>query len=157
MRIVVFSDSHRNYTVLKKIVAAQREAEAFIHLGDGEGEFEDLRRHNPDKLMLGVYGNCDFIQFSKVSDMVNLQGKKIFFTHGHAFRVKSDLAAIKREARGIGADIVLFGHTHIPLTEYDEGLYLLNPGSVTAPLNGRPSYGIVDITPAGVATSIVYL
>ncbi|MFR3419646.1 MAG: metallophosphoesterase family protein [Eubacterium sp.] len=41
------------------------------------------------------------------------------------------------------ADIVLFGHTHNQYTEYLDGLYIMNPGSVG--MNG--DYGVIDITP----------
>lgn len=46
---------------------------------------------------------------------------------------------------------MLFGHTHQPLTEYDDGLYMLNPGS----LHGGGTYGVLDITAAGVVMNIV--
>lgn len=49
------------------------------------------------------------------------------------------------------ADILLFGHTHQPLTDYDDGLYILNPGS----LRGRGTYGLLDVTPTGVLLNVV--
>ena len=39
----------------------------------------------------------------------------------------------------------LFGHTHNQYTEYLDGLYIMNPGSVG--MNG--DYGVIDITPKG--------
>ena len=50
------------------------------------------------------------------------------------------------------ADIVLYGHTHIAYTGYEDGLYILNPGTAR-PAGG--SYGMVDITPAGVVLNVV--
>ena len=48
---------------------------------------------------------------------------------------------------------MLFGHTHCALNEYDEGLYIMNPGSC----NGYgASYGYIDITEKGdIVTNIV--
>ena len=55
-------------------------------------------------------------------------------------------------ARERQADILLFGHTHQPLIDYDDGLHILNPGS----LHGSGgTYGTVDITPAGVVLNTV--
>lgn len=155
MRIVVFSDSHRNFFALQSIVFAQPKAALFLHLGDGEREFEDLQTHFPDKLMRGVCGNCDWSSCSKVSDLITCEGKRIFFTHGHIYGVKIGLGELVQTARNFRADVVLFGHTHHAYTAYENGLHLMNPGSVTSPAEGRPSYGIVDITPAGIVTSIV--
>ena len=43
-----------------------------------------------------------------------------------------------------GADIVLYGHTHIPRAERLDGIWFLCPGSIR-----EGSYGIVDITDKG--------
>ena len=49
------------------------------------------------------------------------------------------------EAKKKGADIVLFGHTHLQYTDYIDGLYVMNPGSVG--MFGQ--YGVIDITDKG--------
>ena len=158
MRIIVFSDSHGNYFALRDVVEKHRdEATHFIHLGDGEREFEKIAADYPQLSFLGVSGNCDWAGSGKTTDILRVSGKKIFFSHGHAFHVKSGLDAFKQIARGFGATIALFGHTHIALTAYDDGLYLMNPGSISSQASGRASYGIIDITPAGIVTTIVHI
>ena len=157
MRIVVFSDSHNNFAVLHKIIKAQPSAELFIHLGDGEAEFDDLCSQYPNKPLLAVRGNCDWVSFKNTEELLTCNGKRVFFTHGHLFNVKVGLESLKNYARGLGADIAMFGHTHAALTAYEDGLYLFNPGSVSLPKDGRPSYGILDITEAGIVTNIVRL
>lgn len=157
MRIVVFSDSHRNFDVLHKIVCSQPDAEVFIHLGDGEREFEEIKMAFPDKRMYGVCGNNDWGSQQKDFDVIVCAHKRIFFTHGHLFGVKVDLDNLLNTAKNYGADIVQYGHTHISHTDYIDGLHILNPGSVSLPQAGPPSYGIVDITSAGIVTSIVFL
>lgn len=155
MRIVVFSDSHNNYFALQNIVLNQPAAELFLHLGDGEKEFDYLCANFPFKNMLGVRGNCDWSSLGKIRDVVTIADKKIFFTHGHSYGVKAGLDNLKREARNMGADIALFGHTHVAMTEYEDGIYYMNPGSVALPQQGSPSYGVIDITGAGIVTFIV--
>lgn len=157
MRIVVFSDSHNDFFALKEVMQVQQDAEAFIHLGDGQKEFDYLCTSYPFKIMRGVTGNCDWNRTGIESDTITLGGKTIFFTHGHVFGVKSGLERLKKHAREIGADVVLFGHTHEPVTFYEDGIYYMNPGSVSMPRYGESSYGVVDITEAGIVTSIVIL
>lgn len=158
MRAIVFSDSHGNYDVLETIVERHREdADLFIHLGDGEREMEYIRYAYPEKKFLFVAGNCDYGSEAPDYDVADFGGKKIFLTHGWRFGVKGSLDPIKEEARKFGADILLFGHTHIAETDYDEGLYVMNPGSCARPREGGPSYGIIDVTKAGIAFHIVHL
>ena len=152
MRVVVFSDSHGNYDVLEKILERHEEdGDLFIHLGDGEREFELLTYVYDGKKLLFVSGNCDWGTDKPDYDIVNIEGKTIFFTHGARFGVKGDLNIAKLYARKSGADILLYGHTHIAMTDYDDGLYIMNPGSCGRPREGLPSYGIIDITEAGIA------
>ena len=80
------------------------------------------------------------------------RGKRFFFTHGHLYDAKLGLYRLVCAARERKADLLLFGHTHQPLTDYDDGLYILNPGSLSG---SGGTYGTVDITPAGVVLNIV--
>ena len=158
MRAIVFSDSHGNYDVLEKIVERhQKDADLFIHLGDGEREMEYIRYAYPEKKFLFVAGNCDYGSDAPDYDVADFAGKKIFLTHGWRFGVKASLDHIKDEARKFKADVLLFGHTHRAETDYEDGIYIMNPGSCDHPRQGGPSYGIVDITEAGIVLNIVYL
>ena len=152
MRVIVFSDSHGNFDVLEKIMERHKDdGDVFIHLGDGEREFELLTYVYNDKKLLFVSGNCDWGTDKPDYDIIKLCGKTIFFTHGARFGVKGDLNIAKLFARKNEADILLYGHTHIAETSYDDGLYIMNPGSCGKPREGLPSYGIIDITEAGIA------
>ena len=57
-------------------------------------------------------------------------------------------------AREQGAQVLLYGHTHQALTDYDDGLHILNPGSLSG---WRPSYGTLDITPQGIVPNVIRL
>lgn len=157
MRIVVFSDSHRNLPILEKIILAQPQSDVFIHLGDGCQEFEILKEKNPGLAMYNVCGNCDWGSDAKTVDMLTLNSKKIIFAHGHTFGVKTGVGEFVNYAQNLNADIALYGHTHVASSTYLEGLYLMNPGSVTLPNQGPPSYGLIDITDQGIVTNIVKL
>ncbi|MCL2055667.1 MAG: YfcE family phosphodiesterase [Oscillospiraceae bacterium] len=157
MRIVVFSDSHGNVDILRQIMQSQPEAEAIIHLGDGERDFDQLRLEHPDKVMRNVRGNSDWGSESKLMDTVLLEGKRIIFAHGHTLNVKQSPSMLLGEAQSAGAQIALFGHTHYSMTDYKDGVYLMNPGSPTQPRRGRATYGVIDIGPEGIATKIIPL
>ena len=47
----------------------------------------------------------------------------------------------------------MFGHTHIPLIEYGDGIVVMNPGSISYPRQEgkRPSYILMDIDKKGMA------
>jgi len=158
LQVVVFSDSHGSFDDLCRVIEAQPNAEIFLHLGDGEYEVNDLRTLYPQKRILFVRGNCDFSSIAKDENMINVAGKRIFFTHGHMYEVKRGLAKLIIRANDLGADIVCFGHTHSALYEQADKLYLLNPGSVAeSRTNGAPSYATIDIEPEYLAVSIVNL
>ena len=105
-------------------------------------------------MFLQVRGNCDWGSTLPSVGEITLEGRKIFYTHGHLHNVKYGLYQIVCAARERKADILLFGHTHVPLTDYEDGLYLLNPGSLHG---SQGTYGILDITPAGIVTNVVRL
>ncbi|NLJ32140.1 MAG: metallophosphoesterase [Clostridiales bacterium] len=152
MRILVVSDTHRNEAALRRAILSQPKAEIVIHLGDGEEEAELMKAYFPKKKFFQVCGNCDWGSTLPATGELTAEGKRIFYTHGHIYNVKYGLGEIVAAARAHKADILLFGHTHEPLCEYEAGLYILNPGSLRG-FGG--TYGIVDITPAGIVTNVV--
>ena len=99
-------------------------------------------------------GNCDWGSVLPYQGEYILNKKTIFYTHGHIYQVKYGLETFIAAARDRHADIALFGHTHDPMTDYRDGLYLMNPGSLSG---SDGTYGILDITPAGIVTNILKL
>lgn len=147
MRILVFSDSHGRRRNMEEALFLHPEAEAVFFLGDGERDFREVRDLFPKLRFFGVSGNCDFGSLEQTWGLVMEAGKRIFFTHGHLFGVKQGLWKLEEAAASHRADIVLFGHTHIPYTSYQGGIYYMNPGSIGC---AGASYGLLDVTPAGV-------
>lgn len=154
MRILVVSDTHGNEANLRRAVLSQPQAELVIHLGDGEEEANRVKTDFPEKMFLQVRGNCDWGSSLPYIGEYMAKDKKLFFTHGHLFGVKSGLYTVTCAAREQGAQVLLFGHTHQALCDYEDGLYLLNPGSLSG---WQASFGTVDITPQGIVTNIVKL
>lgn len=152
MRILVVSDTHKDSYALRKAILSQPTAEVVIHLGDGADEAADMKLNFPEKMFLQVRGNCDWGSTLPTYGDATLEGKHIFYTHGHNYNAKYGMYEICCAARDHKADILLFGHTHQAITDYEDGLYIMNPGS----LNGsQGTYGILDITKAGIVTNII--
>ena len=146
MRILVLSDSHGMPSRILDAVEAHPEAEALIFLGDGKRDLDTVESYYHSlPNVIKVAGNCDFSSSLPLLRVVTLGGKKIYCTHGHAEHVKYGTDELLLRARQEGADIVLYGHTHTGVTCYDDGLYIMNPGSIR---DGH--YGMIDIVPGGI-------
>lgn len=157
MRIIVISDTHGSFHALESVFLRNSDADWFIHLGDGERDLDGFLAENPQftPKVVHVCGNCDPCSLSPGFFILPVGGHRIYATHGHTFGVKSSIEILKRTARENGCDIVLYGHTHIRFNGYDDGLYILNPGSAGCPHDGNaPSFGHIDISDAGVVINI---
>ena len=140
MRILVVSDTHGDFNSLNLALAAQPNADMIIHCGDGSAQYDYLKEAIRDKTVVGVRGNCDWTSELPPTELVEAAGKRM---------------QLEYAAREEKADILLFGHTHQALTEYHDGLYLMNPGSCHG---YYATYGYIDITDKGdIVTNIVRL
>ena len=137
MKILVFSDSHRALGTMYDAIERLR-PDAVIHLGDHLEDAESMESVFSGVDFYHVPGNCDFFTNVPPSLTVSLDGVRVFLTHGHLFGVKSGLTRLALEARRVGAQLALFGHTHRALLEEQDGLWLMNPGACGA---GRSAFG----------------
>lgn len=146
MRIVVISDSHRAVRYLYKIVEKHMDtADLFVFLGDIDSDFDNVLMLYPNINYQRVAGNNDWSSVYPYEKLLDLNGKKVFICHGHTQRVKYGYEQIVTTSRNLGADLCLFGHTHIQYSNYDNGLYVLNPGAVCS-----GEYAMVDIEKSGI-------
>ncbi len=157
MRIIVISDTHGSYSALENVLLRNTDADWFIHLGDGERELDRFISSHPmlERKIIHVAGNCDYNSMSHNQFILPVTDGKIFATHGHHYGVKSSIEPLKKTALMNGCNIVLYGHTHERFMKYENGLYIMNPGSASCPRDGRnPSFGHIDISPAGIVMNI---
>ena len=70
------------------------------------------------------------------------------------YNVKYGLADLVRAGQEMQANVVLFGHTHIPMVDYREGMHLMNPGSLGMPRGSNGTYGVLDVTEQGIVCFI---
>ncbi len=162
MKCLIFSDSHGSSLYIEKAISMHRDAEVIFFLGDGLSDIERFTSRYPAVAFLPVRGNCDFSSLfsgrtvSKAEE-ITLEGRRIVYTHGDLYGVKYGDGGLLRLAEAKGADIVLYGHTHVPreqyITEGGRPIYLFNPGSIGLSYGNSPTYGIMDLTDKGIAFS----
>lgn len=153
MRVLVVSDVHGKLNLLREAIEAQPTARDVLFLGDGLRQVEDVMELYPDRTFYTVPGNCDFGASGLSVRQETFGGKRFYFTHGHLHGVKSGLYRLYLAAQQAGADIALYGHTHVAYEDYVDGVYLFNPGS----LGYDYSYGYVDVVGNGIRTAVVKL
>ena len=163
MKCLVFSDSHGSPYTMMKALSLHRDAEVVFFLGDGLSDLDAVEYSESSfsptpRMWLPVRGNCDFsgvfrgAPVKKIEE-ITLLGKKIVLTHGDLFGAKGGLGALSGLALERGADIVLFGPTHIPHEEYVGGEhphYLFNPGSASS---ATRSFGILTLSEGSILFS----
>ncbi len=132
MKIIVLSDTHgRVREAIDIISACQNGLDAVVHLGDTVKDFENIKSEFSQISFTCVAGNNDFWQNSFDKDLVlNLDGVKMFLTHGHAYSVKSTMDKLILKGIETGVDIVLFGHTHVSEKFRFQNTLFFNPGSL---------------------------
>lgn len=153
MKILIVSDTHRKnenyFTLLERL----KPLDMVIHCGDAEGS-EYAISEAADCPVQIVLGNNDF--FSALPKEVELEigGYRVLVTHGHTHYVSMGNEKLKMDARMRGVDVVMYGHTHRPCLDIEEGLVTLNPGSLSYPRQDghRPSYALMEIDETGEAS-----
>jgi uncharacterized protein len=130
-------------------VEALRGADLILHGGDVSSVafLEELRALGPP--VHAVYGNADEAALREALPqelVVEVEDAKIGMVHipgpaaGRAERLVR---------RFPGCDAVLFGHTHVPVLEREEDVWLLNPGSPTERRRATPFYSFLLLRVAG--------
>lgn len=154
MKILVVSDTHGNYLAPLRIIE-ETGAEMLIHLGDdiNDALTIDLIIDIP---IIKVPGNCDHRATEPRELLETICGKIFFITHGDILRVKTGLERLVERTKELKASVALFGHTHKPLIQKQDGVLLINPGTLMAGSDSK-SYAIVTVTPSKVTAEIIHL
>ncbi|MBZ9689005.1 metallophosphoesterase [Clostridium estertheticum] len=154
MRIGVISDTHRNASCIEQLAGKIKELDVMIHLGDNVDDILTIEKYYKGRI-INVKGNCDFSTSTPYDRVEDICGKRIFLTHGHRYNVKESLLKLSYKATETGADIVLYGHTHIGKIDFEEGVWYINPGSASEPRDGAPSFAIIDILGESIQPNLI--
>ena len=88
---------------------------------------------------------------------IEIDSFSFYITHGHRHSVKSGLTRIKKRGHDEKADVVLFGHTHISHIESEDGMWIINPGSISRMYkrDKNPTYASIMIENGVIESRIV--
>ena len=160
MKILFASDLHGSAYYTKKVLneAKLRAVDQIVLLGDlmyhgprnelpndyNPKEVAELLNQFKDKI-IAVRGNCDsevdqmLLEFPMLSDytILYLDGIRFFVTHGHLYNEN-------KWPNIHSGDVLIYGHFHVPITKVKEGIFILNPNSVSLPKEGRNSFGFYE-------------
>jgi putative phosphoesterase len=152
MRILVISDTHGNFPLAFKSCGLADPFSTLIHLGDG-GDDAALLDNVLDVEVIHVAGNCDLGSASPREILWECEGKKLLLVHGDAYGVKSGLGRLEKRISEVGADAVLFGHTHRATVTTLSGILAVNPGTL---MHGaqHATYAILEITQNGLSAEL---
>lgn len=101
------------------------------------------------KLLSGLH--MKFLTRMPVTRKLTLDDKRFYLVHATPRDpfdeyLRDDKAAWEARLKGIEADFVLVGHTHIPFALQLDGPMVINPGSIGQPRDGdsRAAYAIIE-------------
>ena len=144
VKLLVISDLHypergNPIPILEKL--RNYKFDYIIGVGDyGEMGIELLKKYFPEhfrnnKVTL-VKGNCDSLSLPE-EEVIEINQYRVGIIHGHQVEPRGNLNGLYYIASKLKANILLNGHTHIPLFTYYRGVYFLNPGSAGGAISGE--------------------
>jgi putative phosphoesterase len=134
MRVVVLSDTHaprRWKTCPPRVAAHLRGAELILHAGDVcvPEVLDELSGYAPVRAVCGNNDGPDVVAWGAPETLeLDIAGLPIAMIHDSG-QATGRTARMRR--RFPGADLVVFGHSHIPLDQTGDGVRIFNPGSPT--------------------------
>ena len=147
MRILVVSDTHgkldrfmRVFEKLKK----ESPVDLIIHCGDYYEDAMSISRRCGIRVA-AVKGNCDGYFDDCSYCIVETEAGNFLVCHGHMEGVSHDLQRLYYKVLESGCIGAFFGHTHRSAYVDIEGIYLMNPGSLTSPRDGSGgTFGLME-------------
>jgi len=155
--ILVISDSHGGVANLAAVLDWAQSARcphAFgtaVFLGDGFSDLATASARSGFPLPWhAVRGNGDYQSSIQDSKILEISSRKLFLSHGSRYRVEDGCQAITAAAWNSGAEAAIFGHTHVPYCATVDGIFLLNPGSISRPRsNAGCTFAILECPESG--------
>lgn len=159
MEIAVLSDTHlREGRTLPGFVWEHlTHVDMIIHAGDliHRGLIEEMACIAPVR---AVCGNCDgWDVLLPDRDIVECESIRIGIIHGNVGRGKSTSERAYNAFKDTPVDLIVFGHSHVPHMEWQNGILMFNPGSPTDKRREpQYSFGLLDILQGKVQAKHLY-
>ena len=148
-RCLIISDTHGDLRSILKVIEKESPFDILIHCGDVEGNLASILGTRTFGYF-AVRGNCDMFSYAEDERCIKLGYYRVFVTHGHRYRVNYRDSALIQAGRREHADVILYGHTHVPEIKEDKenGMLIVNPGSLSRPrqIPRVPTYAVLTVT-----------
>lgn len=154
-KIIILADTHGIQDALRKIRPLIEESDIVFFLGDYVTDIVKFREEYADTEFFIVKGNCDFFSLYPDELCIEIEGVKIFLTHGHKYGVKKNNMLLAERSRELGCSAVFYGHSHIAEIAEECGIKIVNPGSLGNPRAGKPSYAYATVNDGKILISLV--
>lgn len=134
LRVVVLADTHapRRWKTCPPAVAEHLAgADAILHAGDVcvPSVLDELSEFAPVHVVAGNNDGPDVVAWGAPETLdLTLAGLRIAMIHDSG---QKDGRAARMRARFPTADLVVYGHSHIPMNLREAGTHIFNPGSPT--------------------------
>ncbi len=159
MRILVTADTHIPdfaRAVPAAVLKEARRSDVILHAGDVTSPvvLDELARHAPVHVAAGNNDGVDITRWGAEHEVrLELEGVRIAMLHDSG---PSRAREGRMRRRFPDADVVVYGHSHIPIDVEFEGLRLFNPGSPTWKRRQPfPTYGVLGIRAGRLRSRIV--
>ncbi|WP_436861268.1 YfcE family phosphodiesterase [Staphylococcus caeli] len=124
---IIVSDNHTEQGVLFDVINHHEDIDVAIHLGDSEFAYDDSELSHYHR----VKGNTDFYPEFPNEAVIEANGVKAFYTHGHLYNVNRTRMHLAEQAIESGCQFAFYGHTHVAKHEEINGVHVINPGSIS--------------------------
>ena len=126
--ILVISDTHGDVKEIRGVLCNNK-IDYIIHLGDNYNDIDCIKDMSNGIPTWYVFGNHDLEWLEPKEILFEINGIKIYATHGHRVDIKLGYDELINIGKKNGANIVLCGHSHIQKCIYKDGIIVINPGS----------------------------
>ena len=150
MKVIVISDTHMPRmakSLPPRLKEELRTADLILHAGDWQTKevYEELKAYAPVDGVCGNVDGQDLIEQFGLTKIISLEGYRIGLIHGHGKKGTTEQRALDAFS-GSEVDLIIFGHSHIPVHKEINGKILFNPGSPTDKRRqSHYSFGIIRI------------
>ena len=139
MKILVVSDSHRDDEILKDLVKEVKDIDVYIHCGDSCSDIYNLYPFD------SVLGNCDYFPFDE-KRLLRTEAGNILVRHMPFIRPDE-----RKDVR-----VFIHGHTHRYMVKEEDGLLIINPGSISHPRDdSHGSYAVLTIEGTSICVDVI--
>jgi putative phosphoesterase len=161
LRVLVVSDTHIPDFAKElppRLIEEAKRSDLILHAGDvtAAAVLEELTTYAPVHVAIGNNDGPDISRWGgRLEVRLELEGMRIAMLHDSG---QSKGREERMRRRFPDADVVVFGHSHIPIDTEDEGQRLLNPGSPTwKRRQPNATYGVLEIGEGRLSSEIVAL